>query len=305
MKPTLLVLAAGMGSRYGGLKQVDPVGPNNEIVLDYSLYDAQRAGFGKTVFVIREELESTFRKRFERCQSANFKIDYAVQKLDDLPGDMHPPPQRTKPWGTGQAVLAARNCINEPFAVINADDFYGPESYRLLADFLKAPPQPDQGPDQYTMVGFKLKNTLSDHGAVARGICTVDGNGILQNIEEHTQIAAHKDGAIRGRNAATKKTVLAAGSLVSMNMWGFTPDFLTHLERLFENFLHLHSGETKTEFYLPAAVDNLINEQKCRVMVKSSPEEWFGVTYRQDRDAVVSRIAQRIKAGIYPESVLP
>ena len=304
MKPTLAVLAAGMGSRYGGLKQVDPVGPNGEIVLDYSIYDAQRAGFGKVVFVIREDLEQTFRNRFDKSATRNFKIDYAFQKQDDLPPGHKSPPDRIKPWGTGHAVLAARDAITEPFAVINADDFYGPESFHLLARHL-TDERHSNGADKYTMVGFRLRNTLSPHGAVSRGICAVDNNGYLQKVEEHTEVELRPDGVVEGRDPGGLEKRLDDDAIVSMNMWGFSPSFLQHLQNLFAEFLDTHNMHAECEFYLPAAVDQLIQAGKCHVKVQVSSEEWFGVTYREDRESVQQRIAERIEAGIYPANTLP
>lgn len=306
MIPTLVVLAAGMGSRYGGLKQVDPIGPNGEIVLDYSVYDAKRTGFGQVVFVIREELEDTFRERFEPARSNEFAIDYAIQKLDDIPrGVKNDVTNRRKPWGTGHAVLAARQCLDKPFAVINADDFYGAESYRILAKFLANPSPGRQEVDQYALVGFKLQNTLSPNGKVARGICNVNKNGNLQNVEEHTGLELTPTGEIKGRNMRGQLRPLAGDTLVSMNMWGFTPSFLPQLEASFHQFLAKHGDQPNSEFYLPQAVDELVKKDRCRVSVKPSPETWFGVTYKEDRITVSECIKQRIIDGEYPANTLP
>lgn len=305
MKPTLVVLAAGMGSRYGGLKQVDPVGPNGEIVLDYSIYDAKRTGFGQVVFVIREDLEETFRERFEPARSSEIAFDYTFQKLDDIPRDVKSITKRRKPWGTGHAVLAARHCLDKPFAVINADDFYGAESYRIMAQFLARLSPGQQEVDQYALVGFKLRNTLSPNGKVARGICRVNRNGILQNVEEHTNLAVTPAGEIKGRNMQGQLRTLAGDTLVSMNMWGFTPSFLPQLEASFRQFLSAQRNQPNAEFYLPQAVDSLIKKDQCRVTVKPSSEKWFGVTYKEDRIAVSDCIKQRIIDGEYPANTLP
>ena len=304
MQPTLVVLAAGLGSRYGGLKQVDPVGPNGEIVLDYSVYDARRAGFGKVVLVIREELEATFRERFKVYENRNFTVDYALQKMTDLPAPFHVPAGRTKPWGTAHAVLAARGNVKESFAVINADDFYGPESYRIICRCLTDSGGAKGEIEDYAMVGFLLKNTLSPHGQVSRGICDVSKYGKLRSIKEHTRIAMGANGIIEGIDGDGRNKIFAENSVVSMNMWGFDFSFFEHLRSQFECFLESNGQDERAEFFLPAAVDELLRAGKCRVMVEVSPEEWFGVTYRQDREMVVRSIEDRIAQGVYPAKLL-
>lgn len=297
--PTLVVLAAGIGSRYGGLKQIDPVGPNGEIVLDYSVFDARRAGFGKVVFVIRPELEAAFREHF-RTVAADIDLHYCHQLLDDLPAGHCPPAHRDKPWGTAHAVRAARHAVDEPFAVINADDFYGRQSFRLLGGFLMNPPRTE--PPTYAMVAFRLDNTLSKHGTVARGICATDAAGALADVEEHVGIRRDADGAIRGRAADGQDTTLQPDSNVSMNMWGFTPGFFDDIDPLFERFLRDTAADPKAEFYLPWVVDRLIKRERCTVSVLPTPDTWFGVTYREDRDDVRRKIARLTEAGAYPVS---
>ncbi len=300
--PALVVLAAGIGSRYGGLKQIDPVGPNGEIVLDYSVYDAWQAGFRKVVFVIREELEDALRDHFAPA-SGMLDIRYCHQKLDDLPPGMSVPPGREKPWGTAHAVRAARNAVAEPFAVINADDFYGRQSFRLLGEFLSDPP--NTKPPTYAMVAFTLANTLSKYGTVARGICTADADMTLTNVEEHTKISQGPDDTIRGLNSDHCERVLHAADFVSMNMWGFTSAFLQQIDAFFVPFLEQAQADPKAEFYLPWVVDQLIQAGQCTVRVLKSPEKWFGVTYREDRSQVQQQISQRVGKGVYPSPLFP
>ena len=293
MQPTLLVMAAGMGSRYGGLKQIDPVGPNGETIIDYSIYDAMRAGFGKLVFVIRKDIELPFREtvgaRFER----RIPVEYVFQELDKIPAGFSVPEGRTKPWGTTQAVLAAADVIHEPFAVINADDFYGAESFRVLAEHLQS------GSQDYAMVGFILRNTLSDFGSVARGVCRVNAQGFLEGVEELTSIVRDGD---RARNTAPDGTVrrLSGEEPVSMNYWGFTPRIFAQLRDLFRRFLERNATDLKAECYVPVAVNELIATGEARVKVLHSRDPWFGVTYREDRPRVIESIRRLIDAGTYP-----
>jgi len=294
MKPTLLVLAAGMGSRYGGLKQIDPVGPAGETIIDYSVFDALRAGFGKLVFVIRRDIEAQFKEivgaRFEQ----RIPVEYVFQELDQLPPDFSVPAGRTKPWGTAHAILAAAAAVREPFAAINADDFYGAESYRLLAQYLQS------GTADYAMVGFVLRNTLSDFGSVARGVCQVDADDYLQSVVEHTKI--ERDGAgARDTNPAGNITKFTAEEAVSMNLWGFTPAVFPRLQKLFQEFLERYGWDMKSEFYIPSAVTALIQTRQARVKVLRTNASWFGVTYREDRPRVVESIRQLIARGEYPE----
>ncbi len=295
-KPTLLVLAAGMGSRYGGLKQIDPVGPNGEAIMDYSVYDALRAGFGKLVFVIRKDIEAAFHEAIGSRFEKRVPVEYAFQELDDLPAGFSVPAGRTKPWGTTQALLSTTKLIHEPFAAINADDFYGEESYRVLAQHLMS------GTADYAMVGFVLRKTLSDFGSVARGVCQVDGEGYLKGVVEMTSIERDGEGAksVDGSGAVTK---LSGDEPVSMNMWGFTPQILGQLGGLFTAFLQRSGTELKSENYLPSSVNELVQEGQARVKVLRSSDPWFGVTYREDRPRVVESIEQLIREGRYPEKL--
>jgi len=295
-KPTLLVLAAGMGSRYGGLKQVDPVGPARETIIDYSIFDALRAGFGRLVFVIRRDIEQQFRdvvgSRFEK----RVPVDYAFQELDKLPAGFSLPEGRSKPWGTTHAILMASDAIQEPFAAINADDFYGRQSYELLANHLTS------GTGDYAMVGFILRNTLSDFGSVARGICRVDGQQYLQSVVELTKIEKDGTGA-KDTSAEGQVTQLTGDEAVSMNMWGFTPALFPQLRVAFESFLRQHGRELKSECYIPSTVNELVNAGTARVKVLRTADSWFGVTYREDRPRVVESIRQLIARGAYPEKL--
>jgi UTP-glucose-1-phosphate uridylyltransferase len=286
MKPTLVVLAAGMGSRYGGLKQIDPVGPNGEFIIDYSVFDAKRAGFGKVIFIIRRDIEKDFKEQIGSRYAGILPVDYAYQDLDDLPGSYKRPAERTKPWGTGHAVLAARSVVNEPFAAINADDFYGQSGFSLLAEWLE---KADPASEDYTMCGFTLEKTLSEHGTVSRGICTLNEDGYLVDVEEHTEIG-RTDSSLTGKNGKKQGVTFTGQEIVSMNMWGFTPTFFNHLERQFSTFLKERINEDKSEFYLPFAVDDLIKEGISKVNVLHSRDNWFGVTYREDKTMVQSSL---------------
>ena len=295
-KPTLLVMAAGMGSRYGGLKQIDPVGPNGETIIDYSIYDALRAGFGKLVFVIRQDIAAQFKEiigaRFEK----RIAVDYVFQELDKLPSGFAVPNGRTKPWGTTHAILMAADAIREPFAAINADDFYGAQSFRLLAQHLSS------GRPDYAMVGFILRNTLSEFGSVARGVCQVDQDDFLQTITELTMI--ERDGPrAKDTNASGVVTPLTGDEAVSMNMWGFTPELFPQLQKYFSTFLQKSGHELKSECYIPSAVNELLTARQARVKVLRTQDSWFGVTYREDRPRVVESIRQLIARGDYPETL--
>jgi dTDP-glucose pyrophosphorylase len=296
--PTLLVLAAGMGSRYGGLKQIEPVGPSGEAIIDYSVFDAIRAGFGKLVFVIRKDIEQAFKEfvgsRFEK----HIPVEYVYQELDKIPAGFQVPGGRTKPWGTTQAVLMCEGVINEPFAMINADDFYGAESYRVLADHLKA------GSEDYAMVGFVLRNTLSDFGTVARGVCQMSNAGYLTGIVEMTSIA--RDGN-RAKNTDSngKETPLTGDEPVSMNYWGFTPKVFPQLREYFTQFLQNNSTDLKKECFIPNTVNDIIVAGQGKVRVLKSNDPWFGVTYREDHSHVVESIQRLVKEGKYPEKLWP
>ena len=294
--PTLLVLAAGMGSRYGGLKQIEPVGPSGETIIDYSIYDAMRAGFGKLVFVIRKDIEEPFKEvvgaRFEK----RIAVDYVFQELDKIPAEFQVPAGRTKPWGTTQAILMTADVIHEPFAVINADDFYGAESYRVLAQQLQS------GSPDYAMVGFVLRNTLSDFGTVARGVCDVSDDGYLKAISELTAIG--RDGAhAKNTDGEGKVTMLTGDEPVSMNFWGFTPQVFGQLGQHFKRFLEANGGDLKKECYIPSTVNDIMVAGQGKVKVLHSNDSWFGVTYRQDHEYVVDSIKSLVKAGTYPESL--
>jgi len=295
--PALLVLAAGLGSRYGGIKQMDPVGPDGEFVLDYSVYDAWMSGFDHVVFVIRPELEGPLREHFGAKLSGRLKTTYVYQDLADLPTGFTLPHERRKPWGTGHAIWSARQAIKQPFGVINADDFYGRNAYGVLADFLRS-----QCCDEttYCMVGYRLANTLSEHGTVARGICTRSPDGFLLDVVERTDIEKFGNGA-RCRVEDSNWQLLTGNESVSLNLWGFTPTLFASLEDLFGEFLQSQIDEYKAEFFIPTVVDTLIKRKLCRTALLSTDERWFGMTYKEDRALVVGNIARLINEGVYPE----
>lgn len=300
-KPTLLVLAAGMGSRYGGLKQMDPMGPNGETVLDYSVFDAIRAGFGRVVFIIREDFADAFRDSVGQRFADRISVDYVFQKLDDLPEGYSIPEGRVKPWGTAHAIRAARGAVNEPFAVVNADDFYGHDAYVRAAEFFRSLPEGDQS--SMAMVGYPLENTLSDHGHVNRGICQTDAAGNLTNVEEYLNIERESDGTVRGNALDGTRRDIPDGTPVSMNFWAFGPAFFGQLEEAFTRFLSESGTELKSECYIPTVVDHLIHagHAHCAVLKTTSP--WFGVTYPDDKPFVVTSIRKLIDAGEYPEKL--
>jgi hypothetical protein len=296
--PALVVLAAGIGARYGGLKQMDPVGPGGEAVLDYAVFDAKRAGFGKFIFVIRRENESDFREVFGRRFAQQVDVDYAYQALDMVPAGFGVPSGRQKPWGTGHAVLCAEAALDRPFAVINADDFYGAESFQVLARFLTQSALAD--PRLFAMVGFQLDRTLSEHGSVARGICQTDAEGYLNSVEELTAIEKQPTG-IRNKEPDGTYRGLTGQALVSLNCWGFSMGLFEGLRRQFSEFLQSNQANLKAEFFLPTAVNALIRERRARVKVLPTPCHWFGVTYREDRPLVMASIRALVRAGEYPE----
>ncbi|MEY4243247.1 MAG: hypothetical protein RLZZ245_832 [Verrucomicrobiota bacterium] len=302
MKPTLLVLAAGMGSRYGGLKQMDPMGPNGETVLDYSVYDAIRAGFGRVVFIIREDFAEAFRQGVGARFADRIQVDYAFQELADLPAGFSVPAGRVKPWGTAHAVLAARHLVNKPFAVINADDFYGFDAYVRAAEFLKSP-SPETDKAHYAMVGYPLANTLSDHGDVNRGICTRDENGFLTSVEEYVKIEREADGVVRGTALDGSRREISENSPVSMNFWAFTAKFYQDLEADFVEFLKNFGTAEKSEYYIPTAVDAMIRAGRADCAVLDTSSHWFGVTYPADKQHVVASIEKLIANGEYPASL--
>jgi choline kinase len=296
MKPTLFVLAAGMGSRYGGLKQLDGLGPNGETIMDYSIYDAIRAGFGKVVFVIRRVFEADFREKIVSKYVDRIPVELVFQELDNLPAGFKVPEGREKPWGTNHAVLMGKDVIHEPFAVINADDYYGRESFQVLADYLKS----IEGTEgKYAMVGYRVSNTLSESGSVARGVCETNEQGFLTKVTERTKILREEDGVIRFIEE-DGKTALDENTPVSMNMWAFTPDYFRYSEQCFVEFLKEHGNELKSESYIPTLVDELIHSGKATCRVLDTPSRWFGVTYATDRPQVVEKFAQLVKDGVYP-----
>lgn len=296
-KPCLLVLAAGMGSRYGGLKQIDPLGPNGEIIIDYSLYDARLAGFEKVVFVIKEELQDIFEEKIGRLARKTMQVEYAFQSVDDVPSGAEIPQGRTKPWGTAQAVLCAKSKIDGPFGVINADDFYGRQTYKLLYDFLAA--EHPAGVQEFCMVGFVLKNTLTENGDVSRGVC-VEENGFLKSVTEHTNIRKTADGAQFTKDGKTF-VALDGDCTVSMNVWGFQKSIFAELETKFADFLKgTHENPLKAECYLPSCVSELTEEKMATVEVLKSGEEWFGVTYPEDKASVMAALEHAHEMNIYP-----
>ncbi len=299
MKPTLLVLAAGMGSRYGGLKQMDPVGPSGEFVLDYSVFDAVRAGFGRVVFVIREEFEAEFREKVVARYGGSIEVELVFQELGDLPEGFAVPGGREKPWGTGQAIWAARDAVREPFLVVNADDFYGREAFAEMGAWLA-----ESGRDsgiRCSLVAYALRNTVSEHGTVSRGICEVDAGGRLVSVEECTEIGSADGGGFAGEDPAGERRRFNGEELVSMNFWGFSPEVFPRLGEMFAEFLHgLTPDKPKAEFYIPSAVSELIEKGETEVAVLESDARWFGVTYREDRDGVVAELARIVDAGDYP-----
>ena len=298
MKPTLLILAAGMGSRYGGLKQIEPVGPNGETIIEYSVYDAIRAGFGKVVFVIRDSFAKDFKLRFESKLAGKIEIEYVYQEINKLPFGFVLPEDREKPWGTGHAVLMASEVINEPFAVINADDFYGSAAYQVMADFLTG--QKDE--NSYSMVGYQLNNTLSDFGTVSRGICMTGKNDILTKITETHKIRKEGDTIIY--ESDDKEIIEMTGyETVSMNFWGFNPSVFKNIESLFIEFLKTNINEPKSEFYIPFAVFDMIKSGQSKVQVLKADSPWFGVTYQEDKPQVIENIQKLTDQGVYPEKL--
>ena len=299
MKPTLLVLAAGMGSRYGGLKQLDGLGPNGETIMDYSIYDAVRAGFGKVVFVIRKSFEEDFRTMVVEKFKNRIDVEIVFQETDNVPEGADYNPERERPWGTNHAVLMGKDVIREPFAVINADDFYGQESFAVLADFLRSA---DGKKNQYCMVGYHVGNTLSESGSVSRGVCVVDENGNLQTVVERTKIE-EKNGIICFPDENGEDISIPANTLVSMNMWGFTPDYFEYSWEGFREFLSENGGNLKAEYYIPLAVNNLIVGGIATCKVLDTPSKWFGVTYAEDRPQVILKINELIQKGVYPSKL--
>ena len=304
MKPTLVVLAAGMGSRYGGLKQVDPVGPSGEAILDYSVFDAERAGFGKVVFIIRKDFEMEFKGKVGAKYEGLLPVEYCYQDINDLPQPFAVPEGRAKPWGTAHAIRAARNVVKEPFAAINADDFYGRDAFAKLAAFLSSAAGHDGGEPakmHFAMVGYRLDLTLSDNGSVARGICSVE-DGKLTSVTEMTKLVRVPGGA-ENREDEFNPVKLTGNERVSMNLWGFTPDLFAALEARFPEWLEKNGSALKSEWYIPFVVDELIHEGKADVEVLPTDSNWFGVTYREDKPFVTGEIGKLVAAGEYPASL--
>jgi UTP-glucose-1-phosphate uridylyltransferase len=299
MKPTLLVLAAGIGSRYGGLKQIDPVSENGETIIDFSVFDAMKSGFNTAVFVIRKDIEQDFRdiigKKFEKI----INVEYVFQKLDDIPSNFKVPDNRTKPWGTGQAILCAHSVIKTPFAVINGDDFYGRDSFQILSDFLT---NIDLKSNEYAIAAYILQNTLSEHGYVSRGVCTLENDSYLKNITEYTKIRKINEKIITTIENGTNYE-LNGKEYVSMNMFGFTPGIFDHLKREFHDFLKNKADDLKAEFFIPSVVSNLIQSKQAKVRVLRSNSVWLGITYQEDKEFVKNSIKSLIDKGVYPKNL--
>ena len=302
MKPTLLLLAAGMGSRYGGLKQLDGLGPNGETIMDYSIYDAIKAGFGKIVFVIRKDFEQDFREKILSKYEGHVPVELCFQSLDALPEGFTCPEGRVKPWGTNHAVLMAKDVIREPFCVINCDDFYNRDAFMVIGKFLADLPEGSQ--NRYAMVGFRVGNTLSENGTVARGICSKDSDECLTTVVERTEIM-RVDGPVCYKDEQGQWVAVDDNTPVSMNMWGFTPDYFTHSEEYFKGFLSdpANMANPKAEFFIPLMVNKLINDGTATVKVLDTTSKWFGVTYAADRQSVVDKIQTLVNEGVYPEKL--
>ena len=298
MKPTLFILAAGMGSRYGGLKQLDGLGPNGETIMDYSVFDAMRAGFGKVVFVIRKDFEEDFRNVVLSKYADHVPCEVCFQGIDNLPEGFTRNPERTKPWGTNHAVLMAKDIIKEPFMVINADDFYGKESFEVMAKFLL---DVNGQEGKYCMAGYRVGNTLSEHGTVSRGVCATDKMGFLTDVVERTAIENKNGHVVYQDNGVDVE--IPFETPVSMNMWGFTPEYFTYAEEAFKAFLTENSQELKAEFYIPTLVNDMIKSSKATCQVLDTTAKWFGVTYADDRQMVVDKIQALVDAGVYPNKL--
>lgn len=295
--PELVVMAAGLGSRFGGLKQLEPVGPSGEALLDYAVFDAVRAGVARVIFVIRTEMEREFHEARGRRYARHAEVVYAFQELEDVPGGCTVPPGRTKPWGTAHAVYAARAAVSAPFVAINADDFYGPQGFALLAGFLAGA---EEGPvERYAMVGYRLGSTLSQHGSVARGVCETDAGGFLVAIREYERIERGDAGPVHRGNDG-QRHAFAGDELVSMNLWGFRPGLMAHLEERFRAFLAARGGDPSEEFYLPAAVGAMVAEGLASVRVLETEWPWFGLTHREDVGEVRRRLLALVEQGVYP-----
>jgi NDP-sugar pyrophosphorylase family protein len=297
MKPTLVILAAGMGSRYGGLKQLDEVGPGGEAIIDYSLYDAIRAGFGKVVFVIRTDFDEAFKERFEPKLKGRIAVEYGYQSIDKIPSGFDINPDREKPWGTCHALLMAESAVKEPMAVINADDYYGKEAYKVIADFLTS----SADENEYAMVGYSVGNTLSEFGSVSRGVCNTDENGYLTNVVERLKIKRNSDGIFYYED--DKRFKLEENAPVSMNFWGLKPSVFRYLHKGFGEFLSKNSNKLKSEYFIPLLINDNIIEGNIRTRVLKCDSEWFGITYKEDKPFVQQKIIGLLKSGEYPEKL--
>jgi len=298
MKPTLLILAAGLGSRYGGVKQMDKIGPSGESIIDYSVYDAIEAGFGKVVFVLNPRIEQDFRDIYEPRLKGKIETEFVLQEIHNIPEGIEFNPERVKPWGTGHAVMMAKEVINEPFAVINADDFYGREAYQVMADFLNTL---SNDHTNYSMVGYLLKNTISEFGTVSRGICNTDKNNHLTDVVERTSIEKKGEHIIYLEN--DNEFNIDENSIVSMNFWGFTPVFFSQMERDFKKFIVENAQQLKAEFYIPLVANNLVKQNEATIKVLQSSAQWFGVTYQEDKPATIKKVSDLVTKGIYPENL--
>jgi choline kinase len=297
MKPTLLVLAAGIGSRYGGVKQMDQIGPSGESIIDYSIFDAIRAGFGKVVFVLNKNIIDEFKDIYDKRLEGKIDTEYILQELHNIPDGITINPERVKPWGTAHAVLVAKNYIKEPFAVINADDFYGEDAFSVISEYLSGL---ENSSTNYSMVGYKLNNTLSDNGSVSRGICSSE-EGFLTDVVERTKIYTNNGEIVYEEDEIM--TNISGESIVSMNFWGFTPAFFPQMEDMFRDFILENANNLKAEFYIPFVANNLITEKKARIKLLTSNAEWFGVTYKEDKEETIKRVSQLVKNGTYPNSL--
>ncbi len=306
MQPTLVIMAAGMGSRYGGLKQLDRLGPNGETIMDYSIYDALQSGFGKIVFVIRESFREEFNRVCASRYGSHFLFEFVTQELQNIPAPYTPPPGREKPWGTGHALLTTSKSVNTPFGIINADDFYSRNAFTVLAEFLK---RKDLIRGSYAMVGYRLENTLSPSGPVSRGICQMDENGLLTDVVERFRIRKQEDGQIvctvPAENGKMVNMNLSDDDLCSMNCWGFLPDVYPKTEHLVKKFLEQHAHEPASEYHLPTMVNDIIKSGEGTCKVLRTHSHWFGVTYREDREDVVSRLRRLHQEGQYPDPLFP
>jgi dTDP-glucose pyrophosphorylase len=300
MKPTLLILAAGIGSRYGGMKQIDQVGPSGEAIIDYSMYDAIKAGFGKIVFVIRKDIESDFRQFLKHKLSGKIKMEFVHQELAMIPESYTSPPDRIKPWGTAHAVWVAARAIKEPFVAINADDFYGRGSYLKMAEYLISNSKVSS--TDFCMIGYQIQHTLSDFGSVSRGICEADDRSYLKAVVERTEIF-RKNGGIVYHDENAREVTLSADTLVSMNIWGFTPLIFNHIEQQFSEFIRNNISNIKAELYIPKIVNDIIKNGKGNVKILPATDKWFGVTYKEDKPLAVQNISKLIEQGVYPDNL--